>query len=214
MHLIFRMLSLLPIIALTSCDPSETRTMNQKENTSVAIDPATGPIEAKFKQNPSPKQAYRVILDFAEAPGSFAVIEGFAQYAAPGCTYIINEAAGATAHPEKVIPVTYTKVDERRYTAIVHTDGMQDEDYFGQGVCEWNLVVVSAQLRATGAQGETRFFATLSRDALLAHQSQSRRHEKKRYPSDPSVPDFSSLGLDPPSEDSFSLTLTSEAVTP
>ncbi len=214
MHPICRLLSLLPVMALISCDPSESRMMNQQEITSVAIDPAIGPIEARFRQNPSPKHAYRVTLNVADAPGSFAAIEGFAQYAAPDCTYVINEAAGATAHPEKVIPVVYTKIDERTYAGIVHTDAMVDEDYFGKGLCHWNLVVVSAQLRATGAQGETRFFAALSRDGLLAHEPETSRHEKKRYPRDSVVPDFSSLGLDPTSQDSFQLTFTSEAVAP
>ncbi len=214
MHPVYRMLSLLPLWALAGCHTPETQ-MTSQDITSVATDPATGPaVEAKFKLNPSPKQAYRVILSVKDAPGPFAAIEGFAQYSAPDCTYIINEAAGATAHPEKIIPVAYTKIDEHTYAGTIHTDAMQDEDYFGQGVCHWNLVVVSAQLRATGAQGETRFFATLSRDALLAHQPQTRRHEKKRYPSDPAVSDFSSLGLDPPTDDSFPLTFTSEAVAP
>ncbi len=213
MHPVYRMLGLLPFIALAGCHSPETQMMSQ-DTTSVATDPTVEQIEAKFKQNPSPKQAYRVILNVADAPGPFAVIEGFAQYTAPECTYILNEAAGATAHPEKLIPVTYTKVDERTYAGIVHTDAMQDEDYFGKGVCHWNLVVVSAQLRATGAQGETRFFASLPGDALLAHEPETRRHEKKRYPRDPAVSDFSSLGLDPPTDDTFQLTFTSEAVAP
>jgi hypothetical protein len=213
MHPIYLMLGLLPVMALAGCNSPESRMMSQ-DTTSVVTEPAAGSIEAGFKQNPSPKQAYRVILTFPEAPGPFASIEGFAQYTAPGCTYVINEAAGATAHPEKLIPVAYTKIDEHSYAGVVHTDAMRDEDYFGKGVCHWNLVVVSAQLRATGAKGETRFFATLSRDALLAHEPKTSRHERKRYPSDPAVPDFSSLGLDPVSEDSFAFTFTSEVVAP
>lgn len=219
MHPIFRVLGLLPAIALTvaltSCDPSESRIMNQQDElTSAVTDQAAGQVEVRFKQNPSPKNAYRVMLNLAEAPGPFAKIEGFAQYTARDCSYVINEAAGAMAHPEKLIPVNYTKVDDRTYAGIVHTDGMQDEDYFGKGVCHWSLVVVSAQMRATGAAGETRFFASLPRDALLAQEPQTSRHERKRYPSDAAVPDFSSLGLDPTSEDSFPLTISSEAVAP
>lgn len=213
MHPIYQMLGLLPVMVLAGCNSPESQTMSQ-DTTSVVTDQTTESIEAGFKQNPSPKHAYRVTLTFPDAPGPFASIEGFAQYTAPDCTYIINKAAGATAHPEKLIPVTYAKIDERTYAGTVHTDAMQDEDYFGKGVCHWNLVVVSAQLRATGAQGETRFFATLSRSALLAHEPQTSRHEKKRYPSDPAVSDFSSLGLDPVSEDSFPLTITSEVVAP
>lgn len=216
MHPVYRklgLLPLLPLLALAGCRSPETQMMSQ-DTTSPATDSAVEQIEAKFKQNSSPKQAYRVTLSIADAPGPFAVIEGFAQYVALDCTYTINELEGATAHPEKRIPVTYTKVDERTYTGVVHIDAMQDEDYFGKGVCHWNLVVVSAQLRATGAQGETRFFAALQRDALLAHQPQTSLHKKQRYPRDPAISDVNSLGLDPPTDDMFPLTFTSEAVTP
>lgn len=212
MHPFSRVLGLSAAILLTSCDPSENRMMKQEQSTAVATAPTPEEIEAKFRQNPSPKQAYRVILDVSNAPGPFASIEGFAQYAAPDCTYVINEAAGATAHPEQRIPVTYTKQDDGTYAGIVHTDAMLDEDYFGKGICRWGLVVVSAQMRATGAQGETRFFASLDREALLGGKPQTRVHERKRYPRDPVIADFSSLGLDPPSDDVFPLTLTSEIV--
>lgn len=77
-----------------------------------------------------------------------------------------------------------------------------------------SLVVVSAQLRASGAKGETRFFASLSREALLAGERQVSRHEKKRYPRDQTLPDFNSLGLDPITGDAFSTTLTSQAIRP
>ena len=215
MHPVCRTLGLLSILALTSCHPSENRTtMNENQTAGAAIDPDAQPVEARFKENPAPRQAYRVTLDVAQAPGPFAVVDGFAQFTAPDCTYVINEAAGAVAHPEKIVPVAYTRVDDTTYAGTVYADAMLDEDYFGQGVCRWKLVVVSTELRATGAAGEARVFASLPGETLLAGGSHSTLHEKKRYPRDPGIADFSSLGLDPVSDDAFPLTLTSEPATP
>jgi hypothetical protein len=204
---------LLSFTLFAGCQPSEKPDMSQ-DHKAIADSSADESVEAKFKQNPAPKQAYRVTLNVDDAPGPFAVVEGFAQFAATDCTYIINKVAGATAYPQKIIPIIYKKIDDHAYEGIVHTDAMQDEDYFGQGVCHWNLVVVSAQLRATGATGETRFFARLPREALLTNERQTSRHESKRYPADAALPDFSSTGLDPISGQFFSLTFTSELVTP
>lgn len=125
--------------ALAGCHLRESQKPSQ-DSAFAATASATGPIEARFKENPSPQRAYRVTLDVADAPGPFAVIEGFAQFTAPNCTYVINKAAGAIARPEKRIPVAYTKINERTYVGTVHIDAMLDEDYFGKGVCRWELV--------------------------------------------------------------------------
>jgi hypothetical protein len=204
---------LLSLTLFAGCQLSEKPDMSQ--DTSAAGNGSTAEsIQAKFRLNPAPKQAYRVTLNIDDAPGPFAVIEGFAQYVAEDCTYMINKAAGVPAHPQKIIPIAYKKIDERTYETMIYIDAMQDEDYFGQGVCRWNLVVVSAELRATGAKGETRFFASLSLDSLLANKAQTKQHETKRYPTDAALPDFTSMGLDPITGKSFSLTFTSEAIAP
>lgn len=128
-----------------------------------------------FKQNPNPKQAYRLTLTIADAPGPFHSVEGSVQYdvVTPECLPPPNENGGMPwPTPTHDIPIAWTRVSDTQYTGVVYTDGMIDENYYGRGLCQWNFIQARADLMATKAIGETRFMPNIKLENLEAEQVQ------------------------------------------
>ena len=46
---------------------------------------------------------------------------------------------------------------EFEYEAIIYADAVQDEDYFGEGICHWKPEGFGLGFTATGSQDETVF---------------------------------------------------------
>jgi hypothetical protein len=55
-----------------------------------------------------------------------------------------------------------TRVSDVEYTGTVYADGILDEDYYGRGICRWQLTQARVQLKATGVPRETLFSASIS----------------------------------------------------
>ncbi|MBE0315432.1 MULTISPECIES: hypothetical protein [Xanthomonas] len=119
-----------------------------------------------YQKNPHPKQAYRVTMTIADAPGPFGVVSGTAFYdmtnrdeCAP-----FDPALGMSTKPkEDAIPVAFHRVDDTAYMAMVYTDGMIDADYYGKGICHWEFGGIGVSLKATGSSAETAFAPSLER---------------------------------------------------
>ncbi|MFW3174461.1 hypothetical protein EX530_07185 [Xanthomonas phaseoli] len=119
-----------------------------------------------YQKNPHPKQAYRVTMTIEDAPGPFGVVSGTAFYdmtnrdeCAP-----FDPALGMSTKPkEDAIPVSFHRVDDTAYMAMVYTDGMIDADYYGKGICHWEFGGIGVSLKATGSSGETAFAPSLER---------------------------------------------------
>ncbi|MGO1070092.1 hypothetical protein [Lysobacter sp. CA199] len=178
-----------------------------------------------FKQNPNPKQRYQLILTLANAPGPFASIEGFMQFdvKTPECLPPPNENGGHLwPTPTEDIPIVWIRVNDTEYTGVVYTDGMIDEDYYGRGVCHWELIQAYASLKATGAHGETRFVPNIYPEKIKAQQAEKTYLLKQFYPQDPDIENYGAYGqtdrskMDPALKDAelFTVTLTPKAVTP
>jgi hypothetical protein len=208
--------SLLLALSLAACAPSRTdmSTSNPESDTADA-----GPV---YRVNPQPKRAYAITLRIADAPGPFASVEGFAQYniVNQDCLPAMNTFSGAQSEPNRTTPsINFVKVSDDTYTATVYVDLMQDADYFGNGVCRWEFVMVRAQLRATGDKAETEFLPTIRAESVLAQESETKYFPSWRYPRS-DIDDFPSFGNDPDyyksdlRSDLFSITLAAKEVAP
>ncbi|MEH6415830.1 hypothetical protein [Pseudomonas sp. CGJS7] len=178
-----------------------------------------------FKQNPNPKQRYHLTLTIANAPGPFALVEGKMQFdvKTPECLPPPKENDGHLwPTPTEDIPFVWTRVSDTEYTGVVYIDGMIDEDYYGRGVCHWELIQAYATLKATGAEGETIFNPNIYPEKLIAQQAETTYFWKPFYPRNVDIDNYPESGQTDRSkmasslkdEDLFTITLTSKAIAP
>lgn len=211
---------LLLVLPLAACNPLDTaKTMT---NTSDSDAPKADPQQARH--NPHPKRAYRITLTIADAPGTFASVQGVAQYD------VINsdqcgkrlEFAGVTPSMRTNQPYELVKVSDTVYEGTVYADLMMDEDYCGRGVCRWELKDVRAFLGAAGTDGETKFVPNISAELTLAKGSKKTFFLKAFYPradgfqgfTDPGQADRSRFAPDVQDSDLFTATLDSKGLMP
>lgn len=215
--------SLLALL-LTACNAPETSmTQTQSPATEAA---AEADVEAGgrglAKLNPNPRKAYELTLTLDEAPGAFGLVQGAAQYD------VSNEAECGKIQPETGTAGRITsqedfalkKISDTEYRGTVYLDLMQDEDYYGRGVCHWEFSGASVLLKATGAEEETRFLSFIEGKTVTAQQPQTKHYWKKGYPrsESESFPDTGELSPDkfkPEIRDNlFTITLAAKEVAP
>lgn len=208
-----RALCVLWMLVISACSAPEVA-MPTNDSVSSGPSPRVAAIQSKFRQNPEPRQAYQVTMTVADAPGPFASVQGFVNYEAPGCVYMLDRIAGVPATASRGFPVEFTKLDDTRYSGTIYTDAMIDEDYFGNGICRWQLTGMNVQLKATGADGETNFIASLLPEALRLSQTATMYYQKQLYPRSSQMDNFQTFGRDEsrmnpdtPADDFFSITL-------
>lgn len=123
--------------------------------------------DSMYRENPFPQQAYRLTMTIEDAPGPLKVVVSAAQYDVVNTECLPppkdNPGGRSSPVPTSDIPFELSQVSEGTYTGIFYADAMHDEDYHGRGVCRWELIQARAHLKATGAEGETRFIASVSR---------------------------------------------------
>jgi len=113
-----------------------------------------------YHKNPHPTQAYRITMTIEDAPGPFGHVSGTAFYDMANyeqCTPVEPVAGVRTKSKEDGIPIRFQKINEETYVATIYVDGMVDADYYGKGVCRFELSGVGITLKATGRREETRF---------------------------------------------------------
>ncbi|MCC4621016.1 hypothetical protein LL965_13290 [Xanthomonas cassavae CFBP 4642] len=174
------------------------------------------------KLNPSPRKAFEVTLTLKDAPGAFGLVQGAAQYD------VSNEAECGKIQPETGTAGRITsqedfalkKVSDTEYRGTVYLDLMQDEDYYGRGVCHWEFSGASVMLKATGAEEETRFLSFIEAKTMTAQQPQTKYYWVKGYPrsESKSFPDTGELSPEqfkPDIRDElFTITLAAKDVAP
>lgn len=174
------------------------------------------------KLNPAPRQAYEFVLKIDDAPGPFAMVKGTAQYD------VINEqecgrivpATGRAGRITSKEEVKLQKVSDNEYRGTVFLDLMQDEDYYGRGVCQWKFSGAGAMLKATGADGETRFLSFIEADRFVKGETETQHYADMGYPRE-SMDDYADYGEDAPEgfkpelrEKLFSITLAAKEAQP
>ncbi|MGY4889302.1 hypothetical protein [Xanthomonas sp. NCPPB 3583] len=174
-----------------------------------------------YQKNPHPKQAYRITMTIEDAPGSFEWISGTAFYQMTNhkqCTPIEPIAGVWNKSDEDGIPIHFEKRDASTYVATIYADGMVDADYYGKGVCKFELDGIGISLRATGKEEETRFQPALFKSQIHDTRSVKFYFWKGGYPRSEmdNYPDTGEYSADKYSEPNrsnlFQITLKSEKV--
>jgi hypothetical protein len=178
-------------------------------------------------EQPHPQQAYRLTMTIENAPGPFGEVTGNAQYDVANrreCSKR-DPVSGTVGRITHLPDLTWTPIAPNTYEAIVYVDRLLDEDYYGLGVCHWELKGASGSLRATGNARETRFMPAMDYDEIFAEKTKVLYFWNGNYPTDtppPSngkgFPEFGDLNLDKaPSEQRdqfFTITLSARKVQP
>jgi hypothetical protein len=131
-----------------------------------------------IKQNPDPRMRYEIVATVEGAPGPFDQVLGIADYR------VTNELCvpptpvmGARIVPEKRADIVFKHEHDNVYRAVVYLDLLQDEDYFGKGICHWSLSGAGIELRHEGVT----FSAALFHDDVLARKAVSRYFAEASY---------------------------------
>ena len=201
------------VLSLNACGGSE-KSMSIQEQT-----------EARFQLNPYPKQAYRLRIKINDAPGPLVSMnDTYIRYMARDCSYVINHIEGVTSHPRKYVDIPLRQVGKDEYEASFYFDAVQDEDYFGEGVCHWKPDGFGGTFKATGKEEETGFTISDVMRNLLEKKTLTKYYWKWSYPyftrEDGSIsPDFVNFGITSPElysaeehKEMFTITVTLEEV--
>lgn len=154
------------------------------------------------KLNPSPRKAVEVTLKIHNAPGPFAVVEGGAQYDVTNedqCGHI-EPATGTGSRITSQEAVVLRRISDDEYRGTVYLDLMQDEDYYGRGVCRWEFTGASAMLRASKAEDDTRFLLFMKADKVLQGETLTRYYAEMVYPRAETMSNYPASGNEDPNE--------------
>ncbi|MCW4454741.1 hypothetical protein OK348_08020 [Flavobacterium sp. MXW15] len=149
------------------------------------MDSNEDPYPNPYRQKANPSQAYEITLTIEDAPGPFAVVNGYASYNIVGetCLPPRDNFAGVQRAPTRnSVPVEYRKVAANQYLATIHTDLMEAADYYGRGVCQWEFNALTTALAASGTEGETKFISHLMPDELIDGSGVTTHFWKENYP--------------------------------
>ncbi|MCC8626059.1 hypothetical protein G8D19_23210 [Xanthomonas vesicatoria] len=192
--------------------------MNDASEPSSPYNVDTDPV---YRKNPHPAQAYRITMTIEDAPGAFNSISGTAFYAMTNrdaCTPIDRSLGFSTKQKEDAIPIHFDKTSDMTYVGTIYADGMVDADYYGKGVCVFELSGVGISLKATGKKEETRFQPVLFKSEIYSSTPKITYFWKGRYPKEDmeNFPDGGRLSIDQFNDDArnniFKITLTAEKV--
>ncbi len=182
-------------LALNACTPVNGSLDAQRTDQVTESQETDSPsLRHKFRVNPSPKRRYDITMTIKDAPGPFGHVGFGVQYDAPDCIYWSDKFAGTTSSPMRMLKLPIEKLDDTTYVATVYLDAMLDEDYYGDGVCHWQLTGVTGGLKATGADAETGFGIDISPKSIVAQESVTRYFWKERYPREEGYENFPELG--------------------
>lgn len=142
------------------------------------------PQHPHIKLNPHPKVRYEITLTTKDAPGSFDSVEGYMSYevANKQCAPFEKFVGIYRAPTGKHLPLLLIRITPHEYKGFAYLDLLQDEDYYGLGVCHWQIQNVGAQLKA----GKMAFSPYLSRDQVITQQLSIQYFHKREYGDDAS----------------------------
>ncbi|MBB5704552.1 hypothetical protein FHS76_004474 [Ochrobactrum daejeonense] len=183
------------------------------------------------KLNPNPKRAYEIrmklenVSDISPADqggARFATVEGTVQFDVSNAArcgksrWLAGNVPVISSHE----PFRLSAVSATEYVGIVYTDMILDEDYYGRGVCHWQLTEARLALKARDREDDTRFVAGLSGQKMRTDDKQQRYFWKGYYPNFEQGP-FADYGIAQLStvekskrDQYFAITMSARAVGP
>ncbi|MDL9998462.1 hypothetical protein QTI24_07620 [Variovorax sp. J22P240] len=132
-----------------------------------------------IKQNPHPKMRYEITLTIQDAPGPFESVEGYVYYEVTNKECSPENPISGTwgQRPTASIPLVFTPIADGVYTGTVYLDLLQDEDYFGLGVCHWKFGTAGASLKAK----EVGFTPGISSASIATGRSETTYFSREHY---------------------------------
>lgn len=145
-----------------------------------------------IKKNRHPKMRYEITLTIKGSPGPFDEVTGFMQYdvANEQCAPFDKFIGIYHKPPGQSPPIALVPVGANEYKGAIHLDLLQDEDYYGLGVCHWFMTAVVAQLKI----GEVTFSPGILQEQIINGQTITQFFPKNAY-GDDSIPHRSVLGM-------------------
>ncbi|EHK66527.1 putative secreted protein [Achromobacter arsenitoxydans SY8] len=183
-----RAVPLLALLAAASSGPSLADTPAKSDAASNTSAPALR------KLNPAPTHAYEIRLTLsnasdlssaADGKSPFTVVEGVAQFDASNAARCgrSNALAGNVPTLSSHEPFRLSRISATEYIGTVYADMLLDEDYYGRGVCHWQLTEARVAVSAQTDSADSRFVAGLPAQKVLAAGTQARYFWKGYYPS-------------------------------
>lgn len=131
-----------------------------------------------IKLNPNPRMRYEITATISGAPGPFERIEGTVDYKVfNGDCVPLTPITGATVEPQKRLPLVFERVSDNTFKSFVYVDQIQDEDYFGLGVCHWSVVGASVDFH----HGGVNFSPAIYHDDIVGQNSVVRYFSERSY---------------------------------
>lgn len=118
------------------------------------------PTPPPYETNPSPKEAVEVIVTTRDAPEDMYLVGAAVGYmiANGNCLPPIDNFEGVSYGIEKhLVEIPLRKTASGRYAGTFFRDGLASKNYFGRGVCSWEVQYVSASLRTHSTEQFTYF---------------------------------------------------------
>lgn len=134
--------------------------------------------QPEVKLNPEPRMRYEITVKVDGAPGQFDRIDGHVDYRVdnPACVPM-TPVMGATVVPEKRLPVEFHKTAENEFRGEIFMDRIQDEDYFGHGVCHWAVVGATADFH----HRQVNFSPAIYKEDILGKREVVKYFSHKSY---------------------------------
>ena len=131
-----------------------------------------------IKLNAHPKMRYEITLTIEDAPGPFDAVEGSAGYQVSNDRCVpLQPVSGARHTPRKHVPIALTRVSDKVYKGELYVDLLQDEDYFGLGLCRWSMPFANFGLQI----GNLVFGHSIALEDILASKSVTRYFNNQSY---------------------------------
>ncbi len=132
----------------------------------------------EIKLNPNPRMRYEVTVRIEDAPGPFDTVNGTVDYRVSNEDCVpMTPVTGATIPPSKRVPLKLVSIGNDTYRGELFADLLQDEDYFGKGVCHWSIVAAGVEARVK----KMDFAASLPKDQIFAHKPVTQYYSNRAY---------------------------------
>jgi len=131
-----------------------------------------------IKQNSHPTMRYALTVTVDGAPGPFDAVSGSIDYKVSNDRCVpLTPISGATITPENHAAIALTHVSDHVYTGTIYADLMQDENYYGMGVCHWTAVAAAVAFKIHNVS----FSPAISLDEIVAQKSVTRFFSNRSY---------------------------------
>ncbi len=130
-----------------------------------AVEIAAPVPEIDVRQKASPKKHHDVVFTFNGLPDAISDVTATADYAVDNIECVpARVGSGARLRPEHSLSLNLQRIDGNKYATTVYTDAIEDEDYYGLGVCRWSLNWTTLRFRSA----TTAFVGAIAMDQMQA----------------------------------------------